>query len=163
MPSATTSDYVYKSQMDFFFYRTAFDSHWDDNAYPNIYVGLFISGGVPPLSGATGNEITDASGPYERQPVVRTNAGWSYNSTNFQYSNVADLQWNPPSVSWGTVAAAALFFTGPSKTTPPFGQSNSANSLLFVADLTTPKAVNVGDGGPKILAGQLRISRADCG
>ena len=32
----------------------------------------------------------------------------------------------------------------------------------YVATLTTPKVVNNGDGAPRILASQLRISRAVC-
>jgi hypothetical protein len=38
----------------------------------------------------------------------------------------------------------------------------TGGNLFYIATLGTPKTVNNGDGAPKILAGQLRITRASC-
>lgn len=77
--------------------------------------------------------------------------GWQGPSgANREYSNISDLTFNVPTANWGTVQGAGLF------------DASTAGNLFFVAYLTTPKTVNNGDGAPKILAGQMRITRAVC-
>lgn len=69
---------------------------------------------------------------------------------NREFSNISDLTYNVPTSNWGTIAGAGLY------------DAQTAGNMYYVAYLTTPKTVNNGDGAPKILAGQLRITRATC-
>ena len=156
MASATTSDWLYEQQMKYFFQQAPQASIWTASA--NLFVGLFTT--APNQAGTTGVEVEVADPSYSRQSTYRDVGvnGWSYDAGLLQFSIIAEISWNPPGASWGTVVAAGLFFTNDT-TPPPFANDNH---LLFVANLSTNKTVNVGDGGPKILAGQLRVSRASC-
>ena len=143
MPSATTSDYLYDKQLTYLLANIA----W--TAPANIYVGLFTT--TPNLDGIGGIEVSNTATGYSRQAVVA--GGWTGpTGVNREFSNTADIQYGTPSDNWGTVVSAGLYDS----------DIGGSNNLLFTAVLVTPKTVNNGDGAPKILAGQLRISRATC-
>lgn len=144
MPSATTSDYLYQAQMDYLLISGAAYTVIDP-----IYVALFTA--VPGLDGTGGTEVSTTGTGYGRISVAR--GGWNGpTGANLQYSNAADIQFGTPTANWGTIQGAGLYDS----------DVGGSNNLLFVATLTTSKTVNNGDGAPKILAGQLRITRATC-
>lgn len=143
MASATTSDYLYTNQMNFLLHNTA----W--TAVPTIYVALFNT--VPALDGTGGAEVSTTGTGYGRIGVAA--GGWNGpTGANLEYSNAADIQYGTPTANWNTIVGAGLYDS----------DTGGSNNLLFVAYLTTQKVVNNGDGAPKILAGQLRITRATC-
>lgn len=143
MPSATTSNYLYNKQMAYLLHNTA----WTPPA--SIFVSLFTS--APALDGTGGTEVSNSGTGYARVAIAA--GGWSGPSGgNLENSNSSDIQYATPTANWGTINAAGLYDSA----------IGGSNNLLFIAYLTTPKVVNNGDGAPKILAGQLRITRATC-
>lgn len=144
MPSATTSDYLYEAQMDYLLSNTA----W--TAPSSLWVALFTA--VPGLDGTGGTEVSTSGSGYGRIEVAA--GGWTGpTGANLQYANTADIQFGTPTANWGTIQGAGLYDSE---------LGTGTNNLMFVAYLTTAKTVNNGDGAPKILAGQLRITRATC-
>jgi len=145
MPSATTSDYLYNQQMAYLLSNTA----W--TAPAAIWVALFTA--LPSLDETTtpGQEVNTSGTGYGRVSIGA--GGWSGPSgVNLEYNNTGDIQFGTPTANWGTIVGAGLYDS----------DAGGTNNLLFVASLTTSKVVNNGDGAPKILAGQLRITRATC-
>lgn len=143
MPSATTSNYLYNNQMDYLLNNNS----W--TAPASIFVGLFTS--APALDGTGGTEVSNSGTGYARVAIAA--GGWNGPSGgNLEYSNASDVQFATPTANWGTIVAAGLYDSA----------IGGSNNLLFIAYLTTSKVVNNGDGAPKILAGQLRITRATC-
>ena len=143
MPSATTSNFLYNKQMAYLLSNTA----W--TAPASIFVSLFTS--VPALDGTGGTEVSNSGTGYARVAIAA--GGWTGPSgANLEYSNTTDIQFATPTANWGTINGSGLYDSA----------IGGTNNLLFVAFLTTPKVVNNGDGAPKILAGQLRITRATC-
>jgi hypothetical protein len=145
MPSATTSDYLYKARNDNLFGLTG-------TAPPtptNFYVALFV-GGVPDLDGNLSVGVTEVGTGvnYNRIAVPADNLNWQL--VGLDYSNILDITFGTPSGDWGLIAGAGLY------------DDPTAGNLLFTAPLSTSKQVSSGDGAPKILAGQLIISRAVC-
>lgn len=147
MPSATTSNFLFKKQMDYLLKNAAAD--WRP---ATIYIGLLKSAVSIPaqlVEGFALQEVSTAATGYTRQPVSAwTGPGADANIT---YSNTADIVFGTPTANWGTIYGAALY-----------DSDQPTANLLFISELTTAKTVNNGDGAPKILAGQLRISRATC-
>lgn len=107
---------------------------------------------VPALDGTGGTEVSTSGTNYGRVSIAHgISANWTGPSgTNLQYSNTNDIAFLVPSANWGTITGAGLY------------DASTAGNLFYVATLTTPKVVNNGDGAPRILAGQLIISRAAC-
>lgn len=142
MPSATSSDYLHHARMKHLLWGDAWAT------ISNIYVALFTT--VPNLDGTGGAEVpanTDTA--YARQQVAVSNTEWDVNG--LEYSNANDIVFPAPNTtSWGQINGAGLY------------DAATGGNLLYVASLTTPKQVSVGDGSPKILANQLRITRATC-
>lgn len=154
MAGATTSNVFYKEQMDFILL----------NANPPLvgitqfWIGLLIS--PTTASGAMAQSYTEVPTGvgYARMPINRSTtttggiSGWQYNSGSYEYSNAADIVFGVPTANWGTIVGVGLFKT----------QTIGSSDMIYFAGLTSAKVVNAGDGAPKILAGQLRISRAVC-
>lgn len=142
MPSATTSDYLYDKQMNYLLKNIA----WTPPT--SIWVALFTT--VPALNGTGGVEVSTSGTNYSRVEIP-AGSGWQGPSgTNREFSNSTDIVFQVPTANWGTIQGAGLY------------DAAVGGNLLYVAYLTTPKVVNNGDGAPKILAGQLRITRAYC-
>ena len=102
----------------------------------------------PSLDGTGGVEVSTTGTNYARQAIAQGAAQWDVST--LEYSNANEITYGVPSDNWGTIVGAALY------------DNSVAGNLLYVAALTTPKVVNNGDGAPKILANQLRITRATC-
>ena len=114
----------------------------------SLWVALFTT--IPALTGTGGVEVSTSGTNYGRDEI-QANTGWSGPSgINQEYANAADLAYLVPTANWGTITGAGLF------------DAQTGGNLLYVATLTSPKVVNNGDGAPRILASQLRISRAIC-
>lgn len=143
MASATTSDTLYQWQMEYLLANTA----W--TAPSSIFVALFTT--APGLDGTSGAEVSTSGTGYARVAIAA--GGWSGPSGgSLEYSNTSDVQYASPTANWGTITAAGLYDSDVA----------GSNELLFIATLTTSKTVSSGDGAPKILANQLRITRATC-
>ena len=140
MPSATTSDILHHKFMTAVFHQIAFVM------YDDLYVGLITS---PPTIGQQNETevITDATN-YLRKLVPTAVASWNVNG--LEYSNADPIEYLTPSGTWGTIVGAGIY------------DALNGGNLLYYASLTSPKTVSNGDGAPKILEGQLRITRATC-
>lgn len=140
MPSATTSDYLYHNRMK----RLLHQVDW--TMISNVFIALFTT--LPALDGSGGTEVSTSGTGYARVQVATTPGEWSVNG--LEYSNTNEIVYGTPTATWGTINGAGIY------------DALTGGNLLYVAALTTPKVVNDGDGAPKILANQLRITRATC-
>lgn len=117
-----------------------------------LYVALFTV--LPNISTYGGTEVSGSGTSYARVAITK-DTGWTgpTGSPATEYNNTSDLTFPTPTGNWGTIVGAGLFNTDNLATA-------FSSSLLYVAQLVSPKAVNNGDGAPRILAGQLKITRA---
>lgn len=147
MPSATTSNYLHAKFMD----TLLKGSTWTGPT--TLYVALFTT--APALDGTGGTEVSTSGTAYARVLAGPTDGigadCWTGPSgSNQEYSNVTELTFAVPTANWGTIVAAGIY------------DASSSGNLMYVATLATSKVVNNGDGAPRILANQLKISRATC-
>jgi len=140
MPSATSSNYLHHIQMEELFHGVNFTPITD------VYIALFTTN--PALDNSGGVEISTSGTNYGRVAVPIGAVQW--NVAGLEYSNASDITYGVPSSTWGTVNGAGIY------------DAATGGNLLYVSPITTPKTVSNGDGAPKILAGQLRITRATC-
>ncbi len=140
MASATTSDFQHHRFMKKVFHGI------DWTVYTDIFVALFLT--LPNLSGTGGAEVSISGTNYTRQSVPVGAVNWDV--AGLEYSNADDITYGVPSATWGTIVGAGLY------------DASTGGNLLYTAPLTTSKSVSAGDGAPKILANQLRITRASC-
>lgn len=154
MAGSTSSNAFYKEQMDFILLNASTPL----SGITSFYVGLLITGTTQP-NALLQNYVEVGTGiGYNRIQVNRSTtasggfSGWQYNSGTLEYSNNTDIVFGVPTANWGTIVAVALFKSG----------STGSTDLLYYSQLNASKVVNLGDGAPKILAGQLRIARASC-
>ncbi|ASS33928.1 head protein [Acidovorax phage ACP17] len=142
MASSTASNYIHNALMGHVLKAAPY------TAPTSLWVALFTT--VPALTGTGGVEVSTSGTNYGRVQIV-ANSGWAGPSgTNQEYTNAADLSFLVPTANWGTITGAGLY------------DASTGGNLTWIAVLTTPKVVNNGDGAPRILASQLRISRAVC-
>lgn len=117
-----------------------------------IYLAMF-TGGSPALDGTGASEVVmNANTNYSRVSIPCNTSNWSTPSgVNQEYSNLNELVFPVPGTqAWGTITSVAIF------------DAATGGNMLFVGRIATAKPVSPGDGGPRILAGQLKISRAYC-
>lgn len=142
MASSTASNFQHQKFMDLLLKNIAYTPP------ATLYVALFTT--VPALAGTGGVEVSTSGTAYGRVAIT-AGTGWTGPSgANLDYTNTADIAFSVPTANWGTITGAGLY------------DASTAGNLCYVATLTTPKTVNNGDGAPRILAGQLKISRATC-
>lgn len=142
MPSSSASNYQTQKFLDLLLKNTPYTPP------TSLWVSLFIT--VPSLAGTGGVEVSTSGTAYARIEISAT-GGWAGPSgANQEYSNVSDIVYSVPTANWGTITGAGLY------------DAQTGGNLIYVATLTAPKSVSNGDGAPRILAGQLRISRATC-
>lgn len=143
MASSSASNFQHQKFLELLLYNTSYTPP------STVYVALFTT--VPALAGTGGVEVSTSGTAYARQSIVCSTVGFQGPSgANLEYSNKLDIAYAVPTANWGTITGAGLY------------DASTGGNLLYVATLTTPKVVNNGDGAPRILAGQLRISRATC-
>ena len=147
MASATTSNYLHQKYLD----ACLKGSAWVGPT--NIYIAFFTT--APALDGTGGTEVTTSGTAYARVLAGPTDGVgsdcWTGPSGTIQeYSNVTEIAFAVPTANWGTIVAAGLY------------DASTGGNLLYVATLATPRTVNLGDGAPRILANQFKISRAVC-
>ena len=149
MPSATTSDYQHHEFMKLLFHG---DHSWADiwTTANVIYVGLMT--GAPSLNDTAPYDtecVVPGQFNYSRATIGVGVGDWAVDG--LEYKNVPELAFPPPQGGdWGLIVGACLF------------DANVDGNMLYYADLTTNKQVSDNDGAPKILTGQLRITRATC-
>ena len=141
MPSATSSDFLHQSQMDYLLKGV----EWIPP--DTLYVALFNT--LPSLADAGGQEVSTAGTGYSRKPISKVD-GWTGPDASGIYANAEEILFDQPTANWGTINGAGLY------------DAATDGNLFYVSQLTTSKVVSDGDGGPKILQGQLRILRAVC-
>lgn len=146
MASATTSNYLHTKIFD----NILKGETWTPPT--TLYLALFTNGS-PNLDGTGGTEVTiNGSTNYARVAIPQGAGEWSTPSgVNLEYSNLKELTFNVPgSASWGTITSMCLF------------DAATGGNLLWVGNIGTSKPVSAGDGAPRILPNQLKISRATC-
>lgn len=143
MPSSTSTNYQFNKFMEYFLKGTAYTPP------TSVWLALFTT--VPSLAGTGGVEVSTSGTGYGRKQILSTGTSWNGPSgTNQEWSNAADVTYNVPTGNWGTITGAGLY------------DAETGGNLLYIATLATAKTVNNGDGAPRVLAGQLKISRATC-
>lgn len=144
MASATTSNYLYTAYMNFILRGGSFTPP------ASVYVALFTS--APSIVGTGGTEVaSNATTKYARVEVRSVSSNWTAPSgSNLEISNVNEITFAVPGDTWGTIVAAGLY------------DAATGGNLLWVGNIGTSKPVQNGDGAPRILANQLKISRAVC-
>lgn len=152
MAGSTTTNAFYKEQMD----AILLNATTALSGVTGFYVGLLNSNtAVASILAGTYSEVGTGKN-YVRIGMNRSSSsggglsGFQYNAGTLEYSNNADIVFGVPSADWGTIYGVALF------------KAITGSDMLYYAALSSTKVVNAGDGAPKILAGQLRISRASC-
>jgi len=150
MPSATTSNFLHDKFLNFLF-RSGADGVWD-NKPANFYIALFKVT-IPNPANEGGTEISSSGTGYARVLIEADPNKWdgpNAGTSGRELSNKEDIVFGVPSADWGTIVGAGIY------------DAASGGNLYYTATLTTQKTVSNGDGAPKILAGQLKISRASC-
>lgn len=141
MPSSTSTNYLTQKYLDFLLKGTA----WTPPT--TLYIALFNT--IPALDGTGASEVSGTSTGYARKPI--TSSQWvGPSGASIEYHNSVDLEFEEPTADWGTIIGCGLY------------DAATEGNLFYIATLSAGKAVVVGDGAPRILTGQLRISRASC-
>lgn len=143
MAGSTASNYQHQKFMEELLLNTAYTPP------ATLYLALFTT--VPNLDGTGGTEVSTSGTAYARQSIAAGSAQWDGPAgSNLEYSNKSDITFSTPTADWGTITGAGLY------------DAASGGNLIYTSTLTSSKQVNNGDGAPRVLAGQLRISRAYC-
>ncbi len=144
MASSSATDYWHQKLMDFMLKGGTLVPAG------TLWISLFTT--VPGLSGTGGTEVSTSSTGYGRVSML-SGAGSQWagpTGANKEYTNIVDLQYGAPIADWGTIKGLGIW------------DAETGGNLLYVGVLGTAKPVSNGDGAPRILAGQLKISRAAC-
>lgn len=143
MASSSASTYQHQKFMDLLLKNTAYTPP------TSLWFALFIT--PPSTAGTGGVEVSTSGTAYGRVEITSSGASWTGPSgANQEYSNIADLIFNVPTATWGTITGVGIY------------DASSGGNLIYVSTLTTPKTVSNGDGAPRFLAGQVRVGRAVC-
>ncbi len=146
MASATTSDWLYKKYMNFILRKQAYAP--DDK----VYIALFTK--EPNTAGLGGTEVEiNSSTKYARVEIINSASAWTdpdAGGATLEMSNVAEITFPVPGTSWGTIVAAGIY------------NQATGGDLMWIGKIGTSKPVQAGDGAPRILPNQLKISRAQC-
>lgn len=146
MASATTSNWLYTEYINWMFR----DGTPAFKPTGNVYLGLFTNQ-ADPAGGGTEVPI-NASTNYSRATVPLGASAWTAPSgSNLMISNVAEIVFPVPGVtSWGNIQSSVIF------------NAATGGQYLYIGSIVTAKPVSSGDGAPRVLSGQLQISRATC-
>lgn len=135
---------------------TGFNSTIWSPTFTTFYVALFTntpniitSGTTAGQLSGTGNEVTATGTGYVRVAINRDSTSQTNSGTT--YSNTAEVtQPTAPTANQGTVTQVALM------------DGNTASSRVLYYAQVTSKTISLGDGAPKISAGQLQVGLATC-
>lgn len=144
MASATTSNYLQTNILNYVLKGAAFTPP------SNLYLALFTT--APALDGTGGTEVSFTGTGYARVSIASTGSSWSAPSgAGLTYTNINELTFPVPgSTAWGTITYSGLY------------DAATGGNLMWLCAIGTAKPVSPGDGAPRVLAGQLSISRASC-
>lgn len=144
MPSSTLSNSTSQSFMDYLLKGIALP------ALPSsLYLALFTT--TPGTSGTGGVEVSTSGTGYARVELPRQTGTWTGPSGSSQeYNNTNELIFPVPTGNWGTIVSLGIY------------DAASNGNLVFISTISTAKAINLGDGAPRILSSQLKVLRAIC-
>ena len=144
MASSTTSNYLHTNILNHVLTGAAF------TPASTLYLALFTT--APALDGTGGTEVSFTGTNYARVAISSVSGSWtSPSGTNLTYTNVNELDFPVPgSTAWGTITYSGLY------------DAATGGNLYWLCAIGTAKPVNPGDGAPRVLAGQLSISRSSC-
>ena len=128
--AGSKSDYLENKVLDHALGTASFSSPSD------VYVGLYT---VAPTDAGGGTEVSGNN--YAREIATFTSA------TGGATANDADITFDTPSASWGTVVAFGIF------------DALSGGNLLYWGDLSANKTINSGDT-VKFLAGDIDVTES---
>lgn len=128
--AGSKSDYLEDKLLDHVLKNTAYTSP------TTVYVGLYT---VAPSDAGGGTEVSGNN--YARKSVTFSSASGGATA------NSADVTFDTPSASWGTVVAFGIF------------DQLTTGNLLYWGDLTANKTINSGDT-VKFLSGDIDITEA---
>lgn len=161
--AATTTDWLYKKYMNYILRGKP----WTPT--PNVKIALYTttpgSGSTP---GEAGVEVAaNANTKYERVTLPANDATWSAADSTMTISNLVEIVFPVPGTqSWGTITGCGIlaseYTSAGSAEGDPGNSGDKVDVLMWVGRIATPKAVQSGDGAPRILVGQLKITRANC-
>lgn len=162
--SATTTDWLYKKYM----YYILRGKDWKPT--PQVKIALYTT--TPGPGSGPGDQgvevVSDDNTKYKRVTLPANEATWSAAAdTTMEISNLVEILFPVPgSQSWGTITGCGILaseYTSAGSTEgDPGNAGDKVDVLMWVGRIATPKAVQSGDGAPRILIGQLKITRASC-
>lgn len=166
MATATTSDWLYRKYM----YMILRGRAWTPT--PKVQIALFTT--VPGSDGTSGVEVPENDNTkYKRVSLDCNPTTWSAaTGTALEISNLTEIVFPVPGTqNWGTIQGCGIYTdtfssggSGSGGDAPdPGGSGDNVSALMWVGRIATPKPVQSGDGAPRILVGQLKITRASCG
>lgn len=161
--SATTTDWLYKKYMYYILRGKA----WTPT--PQVKIALYTT---TPGSGIgdTGTEVIENDNTkYKRVTLPANDSTWSAATDGtMEISNLVEIVFPVPGTqSWGTITGCGIlaseYTSGGTGSGDPGNSGDKVDVLMWVGRIATPKSVQSGDGAPRILVGQLKITRASCG
>ena len=146
MPSSLTSNYLHTSILNYVLTGVSF------TAPTTLWYALFTT--MPQLNGTGGTEVSISGTGYGRKSISCAPSEWNGPSgANLEFSNAKELPIGiAPTADWGIIVGGGLYDS----------DIGGSNNLMFLFNLTVPRSISSGDGQPKVLVGNLRISRATC-
>lgn len=160
--SATTTDWLYKKYMYFILRGKA----WTPT--PNVKIALYTTTPGPEAANPGVEVIENDNTKYKRVTLPANEATWSAAADgSMEISNLVEIVFPVPGTqSWGTITGCGIlaseYTSGGSAAGDPGNSGDKVDVLMWVGRIATPKAVQSGDGAPRILIGQLKITRANC-
>lgn len=160
--SATTTDWLYKKYMYFILRGKA----WTPT--PNVKIALYTTTPGPEAANPGVEVIENDNTKYKRVTLPANEATWSAAAAgSMEISNLVEIVFPVPGTqSWGTITGCGIlaseYTSGGSAAGDPGNSGDKVDVLMWVGRIATPKAVQSGDGAPRILIGQLKITRANC-
>lgn len=145
MASSTLSNWASQQLMDYLLKGTAAPT------FPaTLYLALFTT--TPTLSGTGGVEVSTSGTGYARVALSRSTSTWTGQTggNDQMYTNTNELVFPVPTGNWGNIVSLGIY------------DAATAGNLVMISTITTSKPISLGDGAPRVLAGQLRILRASC-
>lgn len=115
----------------------------------SLWVAMFTTS--PNAQGTGGVEVSTSGTGYKRIEMPRLSGTWTGpGGSNQEYNNTNEIVFPIPTGNWGTIISLGLY------------DAETNGNLVFYSSVATAKSVQLGDGSPRILPGQLKITKAAC-